>query len=89
MQVQIISVPNKSTCSLIRYTSSHFPGINLKEIIPQQARDAQQQVGVYGFLVINLIDIRAAVRQFAGKPGSGLALRFHLLSDQLADVHDL
>ena len=84
-----ISVPDKSTCSLIRYISSHFPGINLKEIIPQQAGDAEQQVGVDGFLVVNLVDVRAAIRQFAGKPGGGLALRFHLLFDELADVHDL
>ena len=89
MYVQMFSVLDKSTCSLIRYTSLHFPGINLEEIIPQQARDAQKQICVYGFLVVNLIDVRAAVRQFAGKPGGGLALRFHVLSDEMADVHDL
>ena len=64
-------------------------GVGGKEVIVEEAGNAEQEVGVYRFLIIDLVDVCAAVRQLAGKPGGGLALLFHLLSDKPADVHGL
>lgn len=84
-----ISVPNKSTYSLIGDTSPKFLRIKSKEVIFQQRRNAQQQIRVYGFLIVNLIDICTAISQFAGKPGSCSSLGFHLFSDEASDVHSV
>ena len=82
-------VPDKLTCSLIGDSLFKFLGISGKEVIFEQDTDAQQQVGVYGFLIENLVDVRAAISQFAGKPRDGFVLGFQLLFDEAANVHSV
>ena len=64
-----------------------FLGVILEEIVVQEDGDAQEQAGVDRLLVEYLINVRAAIRQFAGQPGDGFPLFLHLLPDELPDVH--
>ena len=82
-------VPDKLTCSLIGDSLFKFLGISGKEVIFEQDTDAQQQVGVYGFLIENLVDVRATISQFAGQPRDGFVLGFQLLFDEAANVHSV
>ena len=67
-------VSDKFTCSLIRDTTFYDLGICFKEIILEQTGDTQQQISVYGFFIVNLIDICTAIRQFTSKPRGSFAL---------------
>ena len=89
MTNKIKVVPDEFIYSLIGDNLSKFLGVNRKEVVVQQGADAQQQVGVYGFLVVYLIDIRATISQFAGKPGNCFPLFVHLLFDKLTYVHSI
>ena len=82
-------VPDKLTYSLIGDTLFKFFRISGKEVVFEQDTDAQQQVGVYGFLIENLVDVRATISQFVGQPRDGFVLGFQLLFDEAANVHSV
>ena len=80
--------PIQSNTPLPKPPSNLVP-VSGKEVKFEQDTDAQQQVGVYGFLIENLVDVRATISQFAGQPRDGFVLGFQLLFDEAANVHSV
>lgn len=81
------TVPNQCTCSLIGDSLMHLFRICLKKIKVQKKRDTQQQIRINGLLVINLIHIRTAIGKLTSQPRDRFASLFHLLLDELTDMH--
>ena len=59
----------------------------LEEIVPQHARDAEQQVGVDVAIVKDLVGIGPVAMDGLGKPSNGTPLGLQLVPNQIAKMN--